>query len=128
MTDPVTHNDLREQSERHHKALSQLNAHYVDLAAKIDSLTGLLAGTVQRRGLIHRVEDLEGSRRTSWVMDRGTKIVDAVLVALVILLLAAGAKGVIRDAVQGGMGPSVGEALTRWGCDSCAISVAAGGD
>ena len=63
-----------------------------------------LVGTMDRRGLTRRVEDLERCTKTSWLRERGTKALDALIlgtvVTLVLLILSAGTKGVLRDAVS----------------------------
>jgi hypothetical protein len=63
-----------------------------------------LVGTMDRRGLTRRVEDLERTARTSWLRERGTKALDALIlgtvVTLVLLILSAGTKAVLRDVVS----------------------------
>lgn len=63
-----------------------------------------LVGTMDRRGLTRRVEDLERCAKTSWLRERGTKALDALIlgtvVTLVLLILSAGTKAVLRDAVS----------------------------
>lgn len=122
--------EMREQSDRHHRAMSTLSGQYHDLALKIDTLTGLLAGTLDKPGLAHRVATLEkehaechggGPTWEQWLRDRGTKILDALLVAGVILVVANGFKLSIRDVV-GLAHNATGEMLHRVG-DSTAVRV-----
>ena len=121
---------LKEQSDRHHKSMSTLTAQYHDLALRIDNLTGLLAGTLDRTGLVHEVATLKkehaecrGNAPTweQWLRDRGTKILDALLVAGVVLLVANGFKLSIRDVV-GVAHNATGVILERIG-DSSAVRV-----
>lgn len=63
-----------------------------------------LVGTMDRRGLTRRVEDLERSVRVQWWRERWTKAFDAIIlgtvVTIVLLILSAGTKQIIRDAVS----------------------------
>lgn len=62
-----------------------------------------LVGTMDRRGLTRRVEDLERRARTSWIQERGTKALDALIlgtvVAMVLIVLTNGVKSTLRDVV-----------------------------
>ena len=61
-----------------------------------------LNGTID--ALSQRVYGLERQARTSWLRERGTKALDALIlgtvVTLVLLILSAGTKAVLRDAVS----------------------------
>lgn len=75
-----------------------------ELAARMKSVEDHLIGTMDRRGAIRRIEDVERCQRVSWLRERGTKAVDALIlgsvVALTLLILTNGAKATIRDVVQ----------------------------
>lgn len=108
--DPDVDKAIKEQSERHHKALSNIEGRFHSIDIKIDEVLSSLVGTFHAPGLVHRVSAIETAQKVSienarklWWMERATKIVDALLVALVILILAAGAKTVIRDVVKEGL-------------------------
>lgn len=127
--DSETAGVLKEQSERHHKALSSVEARYQDLTSKIDTVLMLLGGSLEKQGLVHRVIALENAMASkgwrAWWVDLGTKVVHSVVIALVIFILVAGAKGSIREIVREGRRDMqmLEDARRRkpLPCDSCAI-------
>ena len=78
----------------------RIEAIYCHIVGSLDKLG--LNGTIDV--LSQRVDGLERQARTSWLRERWTKALDALIlgsvVAVLLLILSAGTKAVLRDAVS----------------------------
>lgn len=98
---------VREQSERHHKAMHDLGVVLGSIQNDQRRTYELLAGSFDRPGLVHRMATMEAWRQDSpkrWALERGTRIVDAVLVAIVLTLGALAIRAFIFQAVRNSAG------------------------
>lgn len=94
---------VREQSERHHTAMANLGTVLASIQNDQRKTYELLAGSFDRPGLVHRMASMEAWRQDSpkrWAMERGTRVVDAILVAVVLTLGALAIRAFIVDAVR----------------------------
>lgn len=94
---------MQEQSERHHKAMHDLGVVLGSIQNDQRKTYELLAGSFERPGLVHRMASMEAWRQDSpkrWVMERGTRVVDALIVAGVLTIIALGIRAFIFQAVQ----------------------------
>lgn len=66
---------------------------------RIEEIHELLAGSLKRQGLVHRVDALEATARTSWARERATKALDALILGTVVLTLLF----VVREGVKAGL-------------------------
>ena len=86
------------------EALQMIAGRLDKLDNAVEAMHGHIVGTQDRRGLTWRVADLERRGESSWLRERGTKAIDALIlgtvVALTLLLLTNGAKKTIRDIVS----------------------------
>lgn len=73
---------------------------------KLDKLLDIVGGSMERRGLCHRVEDLERAASTSWWRERATKALDALILGTIVLTLVfvarEGVKAAIREIAKNG--------------------------
>lgn len=94
---------IADQSERHHKAMADIGTVLASIQADQRKTYELLAGSFERPGLVHRIASMEAWRQDSpkrWAMERGTRVVDAILVAVVLTLGALAIRAFIVDAVR----------------------------
>lgn len=66
---------------------------------RVEEIHAVLIGTMERRGIIRRVEDIEKAQKASWWLERATKIVDALILAGAVIIVSNGLEGTIRDVV-----------------------------
>lgn len=108
MPDPDIMETLRDQSDRHHQAMNALSVTLGTIQNDQRKTYELLAGSFDRPGLVHRMASMESWRQDSpkrWALERGTRIVDAILVAVVLTLGALAIRAFIFQAVQSGSAP-----------------------
>jgi hypothetical protein len=96
--------EFQRQAARHHQAMNDISKTMGGMQVSIETILGHLVGTFSTPGIAHRLTSLEAKQRTSWWSERGTKVVDALILGIVVsglvLLLKLGFQGAIRQEIQ----------------------------
>lgn len=102
--DPVSKADFEVYRQMHHSALGDITRVTAGMQATLETISNHLVGTLDKPGLAHRVAALECSVRGTWWRERGTKVVDALILAIVVVglvfLLKVGFQAAIRDIIR----------------------------
>ncbi len=102
--DCATRDELLAQGDRHHKAMNDISKVMGGMQVTLETLKDHLVGTLDKPGLAHRVTSLEARQCVSWWSERGTKVVDALILGIIvsglIVLLKFGFQAAIRQEIR----------------------------
>ncbi len=100
----ATKEDLQAQADRYHRGQNDIARSMGAMQVTLETLKDHLVGTLDKPGLAHRVSALESKSRVAWWSERGTKVVDALILGIVVsglvILLKLGFQGAIRQEIR----------------------------